>query len=302
MSAEGEVWIENAFKFAGMVLWPLGSYIFDRSFICCVAGCEMPGDQRTIPCYCGIFGRLFLLLDGTGSEDDRDVCIGRSCTFAASPYNTGRDRRWGRMVFCSDRIISHSNRKFTFAVVRNYFLRNIQSDPSGCFLCRWRSDREAKASVSSVSSSGGTVADLILERGSDTGRFSASLTVEAAFVMIIVLFAIGLVIQSAYTLHDEVTGKMILEAVIEEARYNITEEKKEGYFSERGTKMGNPRLWLGDYRVNIDMTGGKVSGKAAAGEWSAQIELSEFRPELFLRRLEAFREKKGGKADGRDGT
>lgn len=120
-------------------------------------------------------------------------------------------------------------------------------------------------------------------------------------VMSVVLLTLGTVIRAAYLLHDEVTGTMILEEAVSKACYRMEKEEDASEFSRWGTETGDPRLWLGDYRTDIRIHGGKVSGSARAGDWKMQIERKEFRPELFLRRLEALKEMEHGQADDKEG-
>lgn len=106
----------------------------------------------------------------------------------------------------------------------------------------------------------------------------------------IVFLTLAAIIKEAYTLHDTVTGSMILEETLTEAGYNHDEEKDETYFAGRGEERGNPRLWLGAYGVELKIGDGKAVGNAAAGDWNVRMEFQRFRPELFLRRIEALTE------------
>ena len=55
---------------------------------------------------------------------------------------------------------------------------------------------------------------------------------EAALVLALVFMVMGMTIKEAYTIHDEITGSMILEEALERASYN-RDEKKEGYLFYR---------------------------------------------------------------------
>ena len=116
-------------------------------------------------------------------------------------------------------------------------------------------------------------------------------------VLGVVFLALGAVIREAYILCDEVTGAMILEETLERLRYNREEKKDETFFEALGEKEGNPRLWLGKYQLELDMGGSRSSGCGAAGDWRLQMEMKNFEPETFLRKLEAFRALRRGQDD-----
>ena len=73
------------------------------------------------------------------------------------------------------------------------------------------------------------------------------MTVEASIVMSVVILSLASLIRYAYTVHDTVTGGMILEETIERVRNNVDKKKTPDMFEAEGTRMGNPRLFLGEY-------------------------------------------------------
>lgn len=121
-------------------------------------------------------------------------------------------------------------------------------------------------------------------------RYTASFTVEAAMVLGIVFFCFALVLKQAYVLHDTVTGTMILEEMLENARVNQDENIESAAFAKQGEITGNPRLWLGEYRMEIGLNSEKACGKTYAGDWTQEMEIDLFRPGRFLRRCEAIKE------------
>ena len=133
-------------------------------------------------------------------------------------------------------------------------------------------------------------------------RLAASFTVEAALVLGLVFMVMGMTIKEAYTIHDEITGSMILEEALERASYNRDEKKEDTYFTGQAEEQGNPRLWLGKYSARLKRKTGKISGYASAGAWALEIERGAFRPELFLRRTAALTEMGNGQDDGGSGV
>ena len=120
------------------------------------------------------------------------------------------------------------------------------------------------------------------------GKLRGSYTVEAAFVMAIVLWALVVSIQAAYRLRDEVVGSMALEESAQRLRHNETElpEEAERWAARRA---GSPFSWK-QYDFQIKMTGNpvtarKVKARGAGGTWKLELEQGVFDPENFLRVL-----------------
>ena len=111
-------------------------------------------------------------------------------------------------------------------------------------------------------------------------------------VMAVVLACIVALISQAYRVHDTVTGTMILEEVLVKMQNVPAEEidNERRMLDAYGEKLGNPRLWLGTYKLEIKSDETKGSGIARAGDWNSQIEMELFQPGRFLRRYEAIRE------------
>lgn len=124
------------------------------------------------------------------------------------------------------------------------------------------------------------------------GSLPASFTVEAAVVIAVVLWSLGFMIREAYILYDEVTGSMILEEALENARYSPLDQDCEESLAREGEKQGNPRLWLGNYKIIIEKRQSSVKGKAVSGDWETQIEMKRHHPERFLRRIQALLEER----------
>lgn len=120
------------------------------------------------------------------------------------------------------------------------------------------------------------------------GRLNASYTVEAAFVMAVILLALMLTIQSAYCLRDEVTGSMALAESVQRLRHNETESPADA--SEWAAhRAGSPFSWE-KYQFKLDtsgnfLTGRRVTGTGLGGKWSLELKQRVFDPEDFLRKL-----------------
>lgn len=56
------------------------------------------------------------------------------------------------------------------------------------------------------------------------------MTVEASIVMSVVILSLASLIRYAYTVHDTVTGSMILEETIERVRNNVDKKKTPDMF------------------------------------------------------------------------
>lgn len=239
------------------------------------------------------------LTDRTGTGGGFHVRTARG-SFAAGGKGCGRtDRRGRRMVFCSFRFILRSCEKLDFSADGSDFLRNCRP-----FLDR--TDRERKQirkkqanSVPSVSGSCRSLDDIALRE--KPGALTAGFTVEAAFIMGILLWTMGFVIRTAYIIHDQVTGAMILQEAVEKARNGKEESERNTACQEEAVRQGNPRLWLGNYLVHMGGTAGTACGAAEAGDWFLQIEMKRNRPDTFLRIIQALMEKRGGADEDQSG-
>lgn len=118
----------------------------------------------------------------------------------------------------------------------------------------------------------------------------ASFTIESAMVLGVIFFTFSALIRHAFTLHDTVTGTMILSEVLDAARYDFEGENVLQELEERGTKLGDLGLWLGKYEINMQEGSDGIAGAAAAGEWMTRIDLKKSRPADVLRGIAAVEE------------
>ena len=63
------------------------------------------------------------------------------------------------------------------------------------------------------------------EKRQKNQKYDGSMTVEASIVMSVVILSLASLIRYAYTVHDTVTGGMILEETIERVRNNVDKKK-----------------------------------------------------------------------------
>lgn len=117
-------------------------------------------------------------------------------------------------------------------------------------------------------------------------RLQGSYTIEAAFVMAIVLWAVLVSLQAAYQLRDETAGAMALHGAAERLIHGEDENAQEAE-SYALRLAGRPFSWKA-YEFKIEEYGGLLTGKkiraaGKGGRWSLEISQKEYDPENFLR-------------------
>lgn len=152
-------------------------------------------------------------------------------------------------------------------------------------VCRLLSQRKisqkAEASVSTVSASRRDLDRVSLK------TYPAAFTVEAAFLLGIILMTYGFLIRYSVRLYSEVTGAMILEEALEQARYAAGDSPEIKKLEEHAESMGNSGVSAEQYRLEIHKGSMRTTGRAEAGKWSLSMEADTFRAGEFLRGLEA---------------
>ncbi len=117
---------------------------------------------------------------------------------------------------------------------------------------------------------------------------SGSFTVEAAFVMTIVLWALLFSIQAAYGVRDETVGAMALQEAVQRLRHNESELPEQAVaWAEK--RAGKPFSWE-RYEFQLSTSGNLITGKkvdaaAAGGRFKLSLEQKVFDPENFLRMM-----------------
>ncbi len=105
-------------------------------------------------------------------------------------------------------------------------------------------------------------------------RFSASYTVEASYVMAIVILSLAVLIRTAYGQCVEFTGFMRLHYMVEFVRSREAETEK--------------KLSLSGGGGSVQRKDDEVSGTAVGDGWEKEIEASVHEPEKLMRMLTVF--------------
>lgn len=122
-------------------------------------------------------------------------------------------------------------------------------------------------------------------------RLQGSYTIEAAFVMAVVLWAVVFSIQAAYRLRDETVGAMALSGAVERLCHG--EDEDEQTAEEAALRLaGNPFSWE-NYAIRISMSGNSLTGRkvrafGSGGTWALEIDQDRYDPENFLRMTAIF--------------
>ena len=106
-------------------------------------------------------------------------------------------------------------------------------------------------------------------------RLPGSYTVEAAWVLAVVVLTVASIIQFGYRLRGQTVAGIMLQEAVEVARHEKTLEAKDVERLFSGTSVV----------VSLDENGGAVEGKAKFGRWELEIEGHRFQPEAFLRKV-----------------
>lgn len=105
-----------------------------------------------------------------------------------------------------------------------------------------------------------------------------SYTVEATFVMGVILFAMAALIRTGYGQCRQTTGNMRLQEMVEVLRHRE---------SEAGDIL---RLDAAAYHLQAKKGQFKVKGRVEGGNWSLDIESDRYEPEEFMRLLTLIQE------------
>ena len=121
------------------------------------------------------------------------------------------------------------------------------------------------------------------EKKAKVREYKGSLTVEAAYVMALVLLSLAVFIGKAGQVHDETVSAMVLHEAVEKCRHekNLSIREAEAFFRENKGLL----LQFTGLGLSIQEKGEKRTGKASGEKWEKQIEMKGFRPEQFMRKI-----------------
>lgn len=207
------------------------------------------------------------------------------------------------MVFCCFRDLFDMDGKFAVIFVRIMLVFCMES-ASGVERDTEKWERTKKrSSISPIFAACRNLDRSNIKKDRKKKRCTASFSVEATMVFTVVILCVCTLICVTYRVHDTVTGTMILEEVLLKARgrnenweylcdgnENFGESDYLKQLEMYGEDLGDPRLWLGTYQLDVEMVGDKITGQASAGDWKQEMETGRFQPGLFLQRYEAVRE------------
>ncbi len=105
-------------------------------------------------------------------------------------------------------------------------------------------------------------------------RYKASYTVEASYIMAIVIFALAVLIRSSYAQCQETTGQLKLHHMVYQLRGQETGE-------EMDFAVGQ---WDGSVKRERNLIKGRLHGDG----WNREIEVQVHAPEEMMRRMTIF--------------
>ena len=128
-----------------------------------------------------------------------------------------------------------------------------------------------KRAVPSVCYAGWNMAGYYINK-----RLKASYTIEAAYIMAVVLLSLTVMILAAYRIHDETAGAMAVQEAVEK-RTHLETEDIERDSPVKTVFLKDPYdVWTGTDATN-------VTGKGTGRSWKLEIIHKKYEPERFLR-------------------
>lgn len=186
--------------------------------------------------------------------------------------------RGRRVFFCYYRYLFGRMEKCAVILWRGDILRILLYGNYGMEYGKMRRCKEKNSSVSALPSADRDMA------GDCVMRLSASYTIEAAYVMAVVLIALVTMILGAYHIHDETAGAMAVQEAVE----------KSSYLEEVWTGKENDeirKVYLKDsYHVQVKQNGKNITGIGTGMRWSLEIQRKKYEPEGFLRLISIVQE------------
>lgn len=165
---------------------------------------------------------------------------------------------------------------------------------------------KVEAAVSDFSVSGGNRGNAFMKRDK---WMKGSMTVEASYVMLIVLFLLLFLIRHSFFLHDIVVGSASLHRAVEierrvEADTIGSRKESDKEYSKENDREANREdnkkrekndekystgfLFAEDAQISVKKGILACEGELQAGEWKKQISVKMFYPEEYMRAAAAF--------------
>lgn len=116
------------------------------------------------------------------------------------------------------------------------------------------------------------------------GAYSASYTIEASYIMAIILGALTILLSAAYDQCRQETGIMRLHHQVELVRGQDDDKKIEFTSGGAAGKCEKKR--------------NEISGEIKGDNWGREISAKAHRPEEFMRMISVFQEESGDKGNG----
>ena len=114
-------------------------------------------------------------------------------------------------------------------------------------------------------------------------EFKAGLTVEAAYVMAIVLMSVGALIRFGFRIHDEATADFVLNEGIELSGHSRDPDNLE--ISERGEGRMEYSMYIRDPDIRISGEGKKITGVFSSEKYTKIMTDKGFEPEKLMRMI-----------------
>lgn len=132
-----------------------------------------------------------------------------------------------------------------------------------------------------------------MNRGVFKSELTASYTIEAAYVMTIVLLALSSLIQLAYQIRRETVSAIYLQQAVEKVRYGEEElriEEVQQSLNDRTGGAGADQNW----KLGIDKKASDITAHGQVGNWKLVMEDEVFDPENWIRMITLLEQKKEG--------
>lgn len=126
-------------------------------------------------------------------------------------------------------------------------------------------------------------------------ELKGSLTVEAAYIMAIVIMSLAGLIKFSFKVHDEVSAGFVMNEGIEIAGHSKKPDLQD--IAERGEKRLEYAVYLRDHRLSLEEDGGRLSAKFISEEYTKLMSDKGFEPEKLMRMITLIEKADDGNED-----